>query len=144
MTLEQTTIRQLINSLTEDEDLRQELWIHFLSGHASSSFIYKLEILKIYQRVADDFQYNLATFFTHPLSSTVEDVIAVLAPAERRIVYLLVCGCSPQDIAKYNNICSLKVYQAIASIQMSQVWRSLRKDSEECSRNTSKMMNSTD
>lgn len=144
MTSELNTIRQLINDLTEDEDLRQELWIHFLSGHASSSFIYKLEILKIYRHVADNFQYRLASFIASSIPVEVEDAILVLAPAERRIVYLLICGLSPHDIARYNNICTIKVYQTIASIQASEAWRSLRKDSTQCSKNTSKTMSVTD
>lgn len=144
MTPELTSIKQLINSLTEDEDLRQELWVHFLSGHPSPSFIYQLEVLMIYRRVVEDFQYKMAVFLRRPLSSRVEKALLILAPTERRIIYLLMCGLSPEDIAKYKGISVVKVYQAITSIRSSPAWRDLRKGFTRCSKRISKTMKDTD
>ena len=144
MTPELTSIKQLINSLTEDDDLRQELWVHFLSGHPSPSFIYQLEILMIYRRVVEDFQYKMATFLKHPLTPKMEKALLILAPTERRIIYLLMCGLSPEEIARYKSISVVKVYQAITSIRSSPAWRDLRKGFARCSKKIYKKMSDTD
>jgi hypothetical protein len=134
MTSELTLIKQLINDLTDDEDLRQELWLHFLSGHPSPTFIQKLEVLSIYRRVVEDFHVQVAAFIHHPLPPSVERALEILAPIERQIIYLLICGLSPEDIAKYKDIGVISVYQTISSIRSSPSWRDLRKGMKRCSK----------
>jgi hypothetical protein len=41
--VETQEVRQLINCLTNDEDARQELWVHYLSGNSVDSFVSRLD-----------------------------------------------------------------------------------------------------
>jgi hypothetical protein len=144
MTTQLTLVLELINSLTEDEDLRQELWIHYLSDRACSSLDDHLELLQIYQKVNCDNQHRLDTFISSPLSSKYESAVAVLEPVERHVVYLLVLGLSPDEIAKYKGIGEIRVQRVITSIQASPTWIQLFRDTDKCLRNRSKTTKSSD
>lgn len=47
-------VAQEINRLTNDEDLRQELWIYFLEGNSPFSLEQKLKSLKNKERKHDE------------------------------------------------------------------------------------------
>lgn len=47
-------ITQQINSLTEDEDLRQELWLYFLEGNSPFSLKIKLSSIKVENKKHSD------------------------------------------------------------------------------------------
>ena len=49
-------VAQEINRLTEDEDLRQELWVYFLDGH--SPFLLQERLIAIKEKVDN----NILTF----------------------------------------------------------------------------------
>jgi len=132
MNCELMKVKDLINSLTDDEDLRQELWVHFLSGSAASTFLKQLEILRIYSRTVDDFQHGLEVFANTPISESAEHAIQVLSPIERQVVYLLVLGLTLTDVAQYKGISLVKVNQMIASIRSSQAWKDLKRSNTKC------------
>lgn len=144
MKIQLTLVLELINSLTEDEDLRQELWVHYLSDRAYSSLENRLEFLQIYQKVNCDNQYLLETFTTHPLSEVCDAAIAVLEPVERHVVYLLVLGLSPDEIAKYKGIGEIRVNQVITSIQASPTWMQLFRGADRCLKSHLKTTRSSD
>jgi hypothetical protein len=83
-----TVVKDLIDGLTEDEDLRQDLWVHFLSGYNSSTFLYKLEILSIEHKVCNQFQCQVGTLLYAPMSEEVEYALSILSPIESSILYL--------------------------------------------------------
>lgn len=132
MNLDLTKVKNLINSLTDDEDLRQELWVHYLSGSSASTFIKQLELLRIYDKTIEDFQRGLEVFVSVPLSDSAEHALQVLSPLEQQVVYLLVLGLSLKDVAEYKGIGLVKVRQMITSIRTSQAWKNLKRSHSQC------------
>lgn len=139
-----TLVIELINSLTEDEDLRQELWVHYLSDRSSPSLHDRLDVLRISQKVTCDNQYLLGAFVSRPLSDAASYAIEILEPVERHIVYLLALGLSPLEISKYKGIGEIRVKQAITSIQASPTWIRLCRSMSRCLRERSTRTKSSD
>lgn len=118
-------IKELIENLTPDEDLRQELWLHFLSGAATSSFENHLETIRIHNRIINELQQK-----THIFVRLSDDKIATLLEnfpdIEKSIIYLLSLGLDPLEISKYKGISLVMINQAILSINLSKVWNELK------------------
>lgn len=118
-------IKELIENLTPDEDLRQELWLHFLSGATTSSFENHLETIRIHNRIINELQQK-----THIFVRLSDDKIATLLEnfpdIEKSIIYLLSLGLDPLEISKYKGISLVMINQAILSINLSKVWNELK------------------
>jgi hypothetical protein len=132
MNSELVKVQSLINSLTDDEDLRQELWLHFLSGAADHSLVNQLEVLHIHDKITNDFQSRLEVFTLFPLSDIAEAALQLLDVAERQVVFLLVLGLSVMEIAEYKGTSPIRVHQTVASIRASQAWQTILRDNTRC------------
>ena len=119
-------IKSLIDSLTDDDDLRQELWVHFLSGSNSSTFSNHLEILRLHYDIIQNFQHRVEIFARNVVSNGIEIVLQSFAPVEIQIIYFLILGLTPVNIAEYNCISLAKVNQAILIISKNPIWNTIR------------------
>jgi len=128
MNLEMKSTQELINSLTSDEDLRQELWISVLSGTPPAVLSSNLELLHLQYKMVEEFQRNIEIFAVVPLSDKCNRLLSSLTLIERNVVYLLLLGLSSYDIAKYKDIDITKIQQLILSIRSSNLWIDIRKD----------------
>lgn len=144
MNSELVKVQSLINSLTDDEDLRQELWLHFLSGAPDHSLANQFEVLRIHDKITNDFQSRLEIFANIPLSDIAEAALQLLDIAERQVVFLLVLGLSVVEIAEYKGTSPIRVHQTVASIRASQAWQTILRDSTKCHlKNTSAKKNNS-
>lgn len=134
------TTKRLIENLTDDEDLRQELWVHFLSGYNSSSFVSKLETIYLQQAILLDYQTKIANYLRFPLSTELESALNMLAPLEASILTMVALGFSVDQIARYKDICPIRLNQLILSIRGSNVWEKLRRKRPICSKRGSMRM----
>ena len=125
MNNELQTVKNLIDQLTDDEDLRQDLWVHFLSGSNTSTFIYQLEVLQIHNAIINHLQDQLVVFTTQPMTAQFEIALHSMSAVEQQILYLLLLGLVPVEIAKYKNISVVKIYQAVLSICSSPTWKKI-------------------
>ena len=129
--------KQLIENLTEDEDIRQELWVHFLSGHGHPSFIAKLEILYLQRAVVLEYQRLIAYSLHFPLPADLEAELKQFAPVEYSVLIMVALGFSIDQIAKYKDICPIRLRQLVLSIRGSNIWDKMRAP---CSRKSSTRM----
>lgn len=110
------SLLKLINSLTQDEDTRQELFLLYLEGNASPTSIEKLaNNINILQLV----EANRATLdFLLKSDSTNDSILFLesLTDLQREVILLHASGVSIDDISRYNGISQQKVEQLIKSI----------------------------
>lgn len=116
------TVCSLINCLTDNEDLRQELWVHYLSGNSIDSFSEHLEKLKSEQ---DDQVYISSTVWQLLKGQYADQfscVVEALSDYERSILFLAVLGFSTATIAERKGISQVRIRQTLTSIRYNDVW----------------------
>ncbi len=116
------TILLAINSLTDNEDHRQELWLHYLSGNSTDTFVRKLELIKLENERIDQLERALLTVYQDPQNKTLLYFLDNFSEIERSIMFLLLLGLSVQEVSKYKGISQVRIRQAIAAIRVHTVW----------------------
>jgi hypothetical protein len=113
----------LINSLTNDEDLRQELWVHYLSGHSTNSFDIYLEKIKF--EYCDDIELKEAIWalIKNPPSDALLGILDNFTDFERSIICLLMLGLDVDKISAAKGISEVRIRQSIATIRYNNVWK---------------------
>jgi hypothetical protein len=113
----------LINCLTNNEDLRQDLWVHYLSGNPTDSLVTHL------QKISDDYSEDLKVkhaiwqLISSPLSEKFPDFLSSFTEFEQSIICLLMLGLSIQQISKHEGISEVRIRQTVSSIRYNVVWR---------------------
>ena len=118
MTEEQKLILLEINRLTEDEDLRQELWVQYLStgGLPFSERLQKMNI-------SPDSDQELAAFIlelitsTSPNATQIQEVIASLTDLERSVMACLLIHLDIEQISQFKQISPIRILQVITTIR---------------------------
>lgn len=107
----------LINYLTIDEDLRQDLWVHYLSGNPVESFSAHLE--KISAEYSEEINLRHAAWqlINSPTSTEFEEFLVTLTDFEKQIVCSLMLGSTIEFIAISHGISEVRIRQTIAAIR---------------------------
>lgn len=116
------TVCSLINCLTDNEDLRQELWVHYLSGNPVDSFSEHLEKLKSEQ---EDHAYISSTVWQLLKGQYAEEfsvVVEALSDYERSVMFLAILGFSVPTISERKGISQVRIRQTLTSIRYNDVW----------------------
>lgn len=121
-------IQSLIDSLTTDEDMRQELWLLFLSGHSPASLPESIHRIAWEQRIAE--QISIVAFQIMNYNHTLTGILNFLSPLERSIVILMAAGVSMDMISQYKGISHIRLRQLLFSIQKAPSWLLLAKASQ--------------
>jgi hypothetical protein len=118
----QEQVSSLINCLTNDEDLRQELWVHYLSGNPVDTFA--SHIKKIKSDFNDDESIKQAIWNTisNPPSDKFLDTLNKFTDFEKSIIVLLALGVSVSAISQHKGISEVRIKQTISSIRYNAVW----------------------
>ena len=115
-TINQEKISQLINSLTVNEDIRQDLWIAYLSGTPANKLSSKiLQILISY-----DIEERSVKTFT--LSSAQESFFNAFSDLESRVMYLLSLGYNVGEISVALGRSRVAILQAVSSMRKNIAW----------------------
>lgn len=109
-------IKELIDRLTTDDDLRQELWLHFLSGVPTSSLSDCLEQITINYKIINELQSEADRHFQNGDYMCLVDKIGRMPQIERLILYLSTLGLNPLEISKYKNIDLNRVNNVLTAI----------------------------
>jgi hypothetical protein len=117
-------IHRLINRLTPDEDLRQELWVYYLEGIQPRDLSDRLQLIHSQHIVENDFRDSLQTFINIPPNTGLSNFLDHFSDPERQILFLLALGCSLGEIIKYNGTNVVRIHQMMVSIQNSNLWES--------------------
>jgi hypothetical protein len=120
----QSQILDLINSLTDDDDLRQELWVRHLSGSTEESL--RKHVDRSLDNIDDEnFKMALWNVISNPPSDNFNQLLEAFTDFERSIVILLALGLSIEKISIYKDISEIRVRQAISVIRYNNVWKKI-------------------
>ena len=118
-------VSNLINCLTNDEDHRQQLWVHYLSGNPTSSLAHHLDKITREFDADCDMQVRLHLAFQDPPSDKFYKLLGCLSSIEQDIVSLLALGLSISEISDYKGISSIRIRQVISVIRDHDCWKEL-------------------
>ena len=114
--------RTLIENLTNDEDQRQQLWLHYVSGGSIDTFEQKLEQITREQELHEKLQLAIAEIYQRPLSPTFVDFLDNFSDFERSIMFLLLLGLSVEEVSKYKGISEVRIKQSLVAIKKHTIW----------------------
>lgn len=124
----------LIDSLTTDEDVKQELWILFLSGHPPSSLKSNLDTILWENYITE--RVSTTAFEIMHSYGTLSGLLDFLSPLERTIVILVASGITLDIISRYKGISHIRLRQILFSIQRAPSWMLLAKGSKDVKEET--------
>ena len=115
-------VSHLINCLTNDDDLRQELWVHYLDGNPVESFTSHLE--KIATTLEDDkvVRQSLWDLLKNPPNEDFQDFLNNFTDFERSVIIVLMLGLSIEKISLHKGISQVRIRQAITAIRYNNAW----------------------
>jgi len=115
-------VDNLINCLTSDEDLKQELWVHFLSGNPIESFSTYFKKLKTEQ--SDDIRLQQAMWLLikEPISEEFSSILEDFSDYECSILCCLFLGMSIKQISSVKGINEVRIKQTIHTIRYNPLW----------------------
>lgn len=114
-------VSQLINSLTLNEDLRQDLWVAYLSGTPISQ-LHTKAFQKIIQNdilSKDIAAYELAN------SDISSKLLGILSSAEKHVVFLLYLGYNIGEISVTLGKSRVTIIELVSSIKQKIAWGNL-------------------
>jgi len=118
-------VSNLINSLTSDEDQRQDLWVYYLSGHSSESLSSYVNDLKLETKLERDIQAYLWYVFKNPPSDNFMKLLEQLSDVEKSIVCLLALGLTVSQLSEYKGMSEIRIRQVISVLRDNHCWEQL-------------------
>ena len=121
-------VSNLINSLSNDEDVRQDLWVYYLSGSAPESLETYLGRIKAEYSEDKELQKALWQLIYHPPSEKLSDIIeSNFTDYERTVICCLMLGLDVGKISEIKGISEVRIRQSIATIRYNKIWLSYEK-----------------
>ncbi len=119
---QQSLIFQTIKSLTNDEDYRQQLWVHHLSGDSSAVLDDRLIRIKQEDKLYYKLQEAVWSMYKDPPSPELLMFLKSFSEFEQSIMFLLLMGLSVNEVSKYKGISLVRIRQIITAIRNNPVW----------------------
>ena len=118
-------VSKLISYLTKDEDQRQDLWVHYLSGNPTSSFSSYLEKLNKEFAHESDLQEQLWQTFANPPSDKFNKLLSNFSDVEQSVLCMLALGLTISRISEYKGISEIRIRQVISIVKENDCWEEL-------------------
>lgn len=116
-------VSNLINCLTNDEDLRQDLWVSYLSGSPVESFESRLERIKVEYSDHIKLREAIWDLIKNPIPEKLEQMLNnTFTDYERSIITCLMLGLSVDEISRGKGISEVRIRQSIATIRYNRCW----------------------
>jgi hypothetical protein len=116
-------VSNLINCLSNDEDTRQDLWVHYLSGNTVESFNARLKRIKIEHNVEVELQNAIWQLLENPISEELSNLIKNnFTDYERSILCCLMLGLDSSKISEIKGISQVRIKQTLATIRYNKCW----------------------
>lgn len=116
-------IGQMINCLTEDEDSRQELWVHYLSGNSTNTFSSFLEEINLESKLNRELEHRLFSLMQHSHVGAIRPIVELFSKYEQSIICLLLLGLTVDQISEIKGISQVRIRQSIAAIRYNPYWK---------------------
>lgn len=116
-------VSKLINSLSNDEDIRQDLWVTYLNGVPMEQLNAHLAKLKAEYSEDRELQKSIWTLINNPPREELHNLIEMnFTEYERSIICCLMLGLSSDRISEIKGISQVRIRQTIATIRYNSVW----------------------
>jgi hypothetical protein len=119
----QNLVNSLINCLTDDEDHRQELWIHYLNGNSLESLSNHLSNIKSDKDISEQIQKKIWSATKNGSSDFLQNALQNFSKVEQSVIILLALGLSVAQISKYKKLAEIRVNCVIFAIQNNEYWK---------------------
>lgn len=116
------SVQLKIEKLTDDEDKRQELWLHYVSGNCVNSLTEKLAKVEHENMLQEKFRNAVADMYRKPPTETTVKFLGNFTDFERSIIFLLLLGFSVHEVAEYKGISYTRIKQSIVAISKHSAW----------------------
>lgn len=116
-------VSNLINCLSNDDDVRQDLWVHYLSGTPVESL--EARLVRIKAEYSDDIelQKSIWNLIKNPPPEELSTLIAAnFTDYERNIIFCLMLGLTAGKISEIKGISQVRIRQSIATIRYNKCW----------------------
>jgi hypothetical protein len=118
----------LISALTKNEDLRQDLWVAYLSGEIDSTFSKKLQQLSI----SLDVEKRASERFQEIIDLDIAPhVLDQLSDLQCLILFMTILGYSAEPISIHTGIMRVHIVQFLVTLKDSNIWKFLQKNSKD-------------
>lgn len=125
-------ISNLINCLSNDDDVRQDLWVHYLSGKPVESLNARLARIKVEQSEDLELQKSIWHLLNNPPREELSQLINLnFSDYERSIICMLMLGLDSSKISEIKGISQVRIKQSIATIRYNKCWEELYGTKEE-------------
>ena len=125
----------LINSLSNDEDVRQDLWVSYLSGTSAESLEARLSRIQAEHAEEAKLQHAIWNLVNNPPSDELSNLLKDnFTDYERSIICCLMLGCNASQISNIKGISQVRVRQTIATIRYNRCWEDYYGTEEESNR----------
>ncbi len=119
-------VSNLINCLSSDEDVRQDLWVSYLSGTATESLEVRLSRIKVEREEDVNLQIALQQLISFPIREELQLALTThFTPYERSIICLLMLGCDVSQISSIKGISEVRIKQTMSTIRYNPSWEEL-------------------
>ena len=116
-------VSNLINCLTNDEDLRQDLWVCYLSGAPVESFESRLKRIKVEYSDDIELRKSIWLLIQNPPSEALSAVLQEnFTDYERSVICCLMLGLEVDKISNIKGISEVRIRQSIATIRYNDCW----------------------
>jgi hypothetical protein len=119
------TVSNLINCLTDNEDERQELWLHYLNGNAPCTFASHLDKINRVFTADTEIQEQLWNVLNNPPSEKFQQMLSCFSEIEQSIVCLLALGLTTDQISGYKGITEIRIKQVISVVRENNCWEEI-------------------
>ena len=115
-------VSNLINCLTNNEDKRQELWVHYLEGNSIDTLSSHLRHINIEYSNDRVVQQSLWHYMQNPPSPEFFSFLKGFTEFEQSLMIMLTLGLDVEKISAYKGISEARIRQAIACIRYNTSW----------------------
>lgn len=123
------SVSNLINCLSNDEDVKQDLWVYYLSGTPVESLDARLKRIKTeYTEYTEDLelQKSIWDLIQNPPSEELSNLIETnFTDYERSVICCLMLGLDAGDISNIKGISQVRIRQSIATIRYNRCWEEI-------------------
>lgn len=117
------TVSNLINFLSNDEDVRQDLWVIYLSGTPVEQLNARLAKIKAEYIEDLELQKSIWNLLKNPPREELTDLIKDnFTNYEHSIICFLMLGLDADKISEIKGISQVRIRQSIATIRYNKCW----------------------
>jgi hypothetical protein len=118
-------VSTLINRLTKDEDLRQDLWVHYLSGHSPSTLASYLDKINAELAADEAIREHIWCALNEHNLDRFSYLLSQLSETEQSVACLLALGLTISQLSGYKGISEIRIRQVIAVMEDNDCWEEL-------------------